>query len=231
MITESSDPIIYKRHPFVYLVEAADDICYSIIDMEDAHRLGILNTTVVAGAFFHVIESVQGAGPEIDKIWRYYNDLDDKNEAVAYLRAKVINVLTNRSAEIFITNSESILQGNYNETLVDQLNNESSALMEIQKISIEKIYNHDTVIEIEIAGFNVMSELLQLLVPALLKKHPLAKEEKILKLFPYQFREFEQTEVPYYKILNALDFISGMTDEYATEIYRRLKGISIPHHG
>ena len=62
-------------------------------------------------------------------------------------------------------------------------------------------------------------------------KKPSAKEEKVLKLFPFQFREFEQTEKQYYKVLNALDFLSGMTDEYATEIYRRLKGISIPHHG
>ena len=131
----------------------------------------------------------------------------------------------------FMANTDAILQGNYNNTLIDQLNDESGALKQIRKLSVEKIYNHDTVIEIEIAGFNVMSELLQLLVPALLKKKPSHKEEKILRLFPYQFREFEQTDASYNKILNALDFISGMTDEYATEIYRRLKGITIPHHG
>ena len=231
MIEESKMPLIYKRHPFVYLVEAADDICYSIVDMEDAHRLGILRKEEVAEAFINVIQAVSAGSEDVDKIRRYFKDLTDSNEAIAYLRAKVINALTNRSAEIFMANTGSILQGNYNNTLVDQMNEESSALKQIQQISIEKIYNHDTVIEIEIAGFNVMSELLQLLVPALLKKKPSAKEEKVLKLFPFQFREFEQTEKQYYKVLNALDFLSGMTDEYATEIYRRLKGISIPHHG
>ncbi|HEY0732038.1 MAG TPA: deoxyguanosinetriphosphate triphosphohydrolase, partial [Chitinophagaceae bacterium] len=209
----------------------ADDICYSIVDMEDAHRLGILNTDQVADSFLHLIKSISTDPSDVQKIPGYYKDLDDKNEAIAFLRAKVINALTNRAADIFMANTDAMLQGNYNNTLIDQLNDESGALKQIRKLSVEKIYNHDTVIEIEIAGFNVMSELLQLLVPALLKKKPSHKEEKILRLFPYQFREFEETETPYYKVLNALDFISGMTDEYATEIYRRLKGITIPHHG
>ena len=76
-----------------------------------------------------------------------------------------------------------------------------------------------------------MSELLSLFIPALLKEQASHKEAKILKLFPYQFTEFEQTDSKYEKVLNALDFLSGMTDEYATEMYRRLKGIVIPHHG
>lgn len=231
MIKESDNPVVFKRHPFVYLVEAADDICYSIVDMEDAHRLGILNTDQVADSFLHLIESISTDPADVQKIPGYYKDLEDKNEAIAFLRAKVINALTNRAADIFMANTGAILEGSYNNTLIDQLNDESGALKQIRKLSVEKIYNHDTVIEIEIAGFNVMSELLQLLVPALLKKKPSHKEEKILRLFPYQFREFEQTYASYNKVLNALDFISGMTDEYATEIYRRLKGITIPHHG
>jgi dGTPase len=101
----------------------------------------------------------------------------------------------------------------------------------VQEISVNKIYGHDTVIQIEIAGYNVMSELLQLLVPALLKEKRSHKEDNVLKLFPYQFTEFEETDSKYEKVLNALDYLSGMTDEYATEIYRRLKGIVIPHHG
>jgi dGTPase len=72
--------------------------------------------------------------------------------------------------------------------------------------------------------------LLGMLVPALLKAKPTHKESTVLKLIPYQFTEFEETRNGYLKILNALDFLSGMTDEYATEIYRRLKGISTPAH-
>jgi dGTPase len=114
---------------------------------------------------------------------------------------------------------------------MDNIQASCGALKTVQDISVKRIYNHDTVIQIEIAGYNVMSELLQLFVPALLKEKPSHKEEKVLKLIPYQFTEFEEKDSKYEKILSALDFISGMTDEYATEMYRRLKGIVIPHHG
>ena len=104
------------------------------------------------------------------------------------------------------------------------------ALQSIQEISLNRIYQHDTVIQIEIAGYNVMSELLALFIPALLKESPSHKEQKVLRLFPYQFTEFELPASKYEKAMNALDYLSGMTDEYATEMYRKLKGIVIPRH-
>jgi dGTPase len=86
------------------------------------------------------------------------------------------------------------------------------------------------VLEIEIAGYNVMSELLGLFVPALLKEHPNHRDEKVLKLFPLQYTGFKETTSYYLKVLNAFDHICGMTDEYATELYKKLKGIEIPQH-
>jgi dGTPase len=226
MIKENEDPLIYKRHPFVYLVEAADDICYSIVDMEDAQRLGILKAQEVYEAFMEVIDKV-AVDP---KAREYYQSIEDVNEALAFLRARVINHLVNRAAEIFIEHQEAILQGTFNNTLLDLLQERTQALSNIQDISIERIYNHHTVMQVEIAGYNVMSELLQLFVPALLAEKPSHKEEKILRLIPYQFTEFQDTDSAYLKVMNALDLLSGMTDEYATELYRNLKGISIPRH-
>jgi len=231
MIKENVEPLSYKRHPFVYLVEAADDICYSIVDMEDAHRLGILQKQEVVESFVQLIKKINRKGEETQKILGYYNDIRDTNEAIAFIRAKVINLLTNEAVDVFCDNKDSILKGCFNDSLIDNIENRSGALTEIQNISVQKIYGHDTVIQIEIAGYNVMSELLQLFIPALLKEKPSHKEEKILKLFPYQFTEFEQTASKYERVMSALDFLSGMTDEYATEIYRRLKGIVIPRHG
>jgi dGTPase len=75
-----------------------------------------------------------------------------------------------------------------------------------------------------------MSELLGLFIPSLLKEKPSHKEQKVLRLFPYQFKEFELSSNKYERVMNALDFLSGMTDEYATELYRKLKGIVIPRH-
>ncbi len=230
MQRENSQEIIYQRHPFVYLVEAADDICYSIIDMEDANRLGILSHEMVKESFLHVIRSLDSITKEENRTIEIYNKIDDLNEKIGYLRAKAINLLTMRAAEVFCDNRQQILDGTFNDTLLDNIENDCGALKELMIISNEKIYNHDTVLEIEIAGYNVMAELLDLFVPALLKQTRGHKEEKVLKLFPLQFREFEETNSAYLKVLNAFDLISGMTDLYATEMYRKLKGVEIPQH-
>ena len=122
-----------------------------------------------------------------------------------------------------------MLNGGFNSTLLETINERSSALNEIRKISAQKIYGHDTVVQIEIAGFHVMSQLLSLFVPSLLNDTPSHKQKKVIELLPFQFAP-EEGASSYERIMNALDHLSGMTDEYATEIYRRLTGIVIPGH-
>lgn len=228
MIEELGEPVIFKRHPFVYLVEAADDICYSIVDMEDAHRLKILRKEEVEQTFMEAISSLDKA--VADKTYAYYKTIDDPSEAIAFLRARIINLLINKASDVFTGHQHEILEGSFDDTLIDNIERGTGALKSIQAISLERIYQHDTVIEIEIAGYNVMSELLGLFIPALLKDRPAHKDQKILRLFPYQFTEFELADSSYEKVMNALDYLSGMTDEYATEMYRKLKGIVIPRH-
>lgn len=230
MIHENCDPLVYKRHPFVYLVEAADDICYRVIDMEDAQRLGILKAEEVLGSFEAIMRAINRPGENVDKTLGYYRDIEDRNEGIAFLRAKLINLLALEATDVFMANEEAILRGEFNDTLIDSLEKNCKPLKEMMKLSVERIYNHDTVTQIEIAGYNVMSELLQLFIPALLKEKPSHKEQKVLKLFPYQFTEFQLTDSRYEKVMSALDLLSGMTDTYATELYRRLKGIVIPQH-
>lgn len=231
LIVESDSPLICCRHPFVYLVEAADDICYSIVDMEDAHRLGILRSNEVVDVLMELIRKVNRKGEDADRIYGYYLSISDTNEAIAFLRAKVINLLANEAADVFLEHRSTILEGRWNATLLDDISGRTGALQNVQALSVEKIYGHDTVVQVEIAGFNVMSELLRLFVPALLSHKPSHQQQKVLHLFPFQFTEFRQATSGYEKVLNALDFISGMTDEYATEMYRRLTGITIPKHG
>lgn len=230
MSAEQQEPLVFKRHPFVYLVEAADDICYSIIDMEDAHRLGILSHELVKDSFLHAINCLNGDINYQNRTFNICNRIDDVNERIGFLRARAINQLTQRASDVFWQNRQKILHGSFNDTLINNIENNCGALSEVMKISNEKIYNHDTVLEIEIAGYNVMSELLSLFIPALLKRKPDHKDEKVLKLFPLQFREFEKSNSAYEKVLNAFDLISGMTDLYATEMYRKLKGVEIPRH-
>ncbi|HEY1114652.1 MAG TPA: deoxyguanosinetriphosphate triphosphohydrolase, partial [Chitinophagaceae bacterium] len=195
-----------------------------------AQRLGILKAEEVLGSFEAIMRALNRPGENVDKTLGYYRDIEDRNEGIAFLRAKLINLLALEATDVFMANEEDILKGEFNDTLIDNLEQRCPPLKDMMKLSVERIYNHDTVTQIEIAGYNVMSELLQLFIPALLKEKPSHKEQKVLKLFPYQFTEFQLTDSRYEKVMSALDLLSGMTDTYATELYRRLKGIVIPQH-
>ena len=224
MIQENEDPYIFKRHPFVWLVEAADDICYNIIDMEDAHRLGIVSTADCKNLFFELVKS------ETDDIKRVDQKLDsisNENEQISYLRAKVINALINKSIELYKNNFDKILQGNLEKGLLDIYKSENKTLQGIESFSIEKIYNHKAVVEIENAGYNVMYELLDHFIPSILKSTDERKsyDKKALKLLPKQF--FYEDGTDYQKVLGVIDFVSGMTDNFATDLYRKIKGIDI----
>lgn len=224
LIQESNEPYIFKRHPFVWLVEAADDICYNIIDMEDAHRLGIISNTDCENLFLDLIES---ENQDIKKVKDKLVAISNDNERVSYLRAKVINALINKSIESFKTNFDTILEGNLDKGLLDIYRDGNKALQEIETYSIAKIYNHKAVVEIENAGYNVMYELLNHFIPSILKPKDQRKsyDKMALKLLPQQFVYEEGSE--YQKVLGVIDFVSGMTDNYATDLYRKIKGIDI----
>ena len=230
MHSEDEEYIVYKRHPFVYLVEAADDICYRIIDLEDAHRLGIITKERTSNALLSILSDIVVQSTEVDRIRSVFGTIRDANDSIAYLRAKTINSLTNKAAETFIAHKNEILQGSYNNTLVDQIESDAPSLKDVMTLSIAEIYNHHSVVEIEITGFHVMSHLLSLFVPAVLRSKQIGTDRMARQLIPYQFTEFEETDVPYKKVLSVVDFISGMTDAYATEFYRKTTGIDISKH-
>ena len=225
MIVESEEPTVFKRHPFVWLVEAADDICYNIIDMEDAHRLGIISTADCENLFMDLIKSVneKDAKRSAEKLLLFSN----KNERISYLRAKVINALINKSTELYQLHFSEIIDGTLNKALLDIFKSESESFQEVERFSIEKIYGHRSVVEIENAGYNVMYELLNHFIPPIIKEKSERKgfEKKALQLIPSQFI-YEDGTV-YEKVLGVLDFVSGMTDNFATDLYRKIKGIDI----
>lgn len=215
------------RHPFVYLVEAADDICYRIIDMEDAHRIGILSREQIEYYFLKLLNELGIPTTRTEEV--LHRILDD-NEAVSFLRAKCIHTLVNTSTDIFFKNKDAILAGTFNSSLMDEVHASCTALADIEKISIQKIYNHPSVIEVELAGYNVMSEILAVFVESMLTEKKNTMQQKCLLLIPQQYN-LSKTDCSHYeKTMGVLDFVSGMTDGYATEMYRRIKGIEIPTH-
>jgi dGTPase len=205
-------------------VEAADDICYNIIDMEDAHRLGIVSTADCENLFLELIKS---ENQDTKRVEQKLTSISNDNERISYLRAKVINALINKSIETYKENFDTILHGNLDKALLDIYKSNNKTLQDIESFSIEKIYNHKAVVEIENAGYNVMYELLDHFIPSVLKPKDERKsyDKMALKLLPNQFLYEDGTE--YQKVLGVIDFVSGMTDNYATDLYRKIKGIDI----
>ena len=214
---------VFARHPFVFLMEAADDICYRIIDLEDAHRLRILTVQQVMDLLLPFWENDE-------KMYNYLKSdklprIIDNNEKLSFLRAMLINLLTQQCTKVFMENEEVILSGQLNKSLIDILDKHTTdCLKKVDEISIRDIYNHKSVIEIEIAGYNVIGDLLDEFVTAVL--HPSRdKSKKLIQLIPKQFST--QQDSLYANIQSVVDFIAGMSDLFAVDLYRRIKGITI----
>lgn len=226
-INNSSDA--FSRHPLVYLVEAADDICYQIMDIEDAHKLGILSTERVIELYLNFYDKAKQQS-SLEKISKTLNEVTDTNEQISFLRALVIGKLVAECTEVFSTNYDKIMQGEPIPSLIDCIEGSSSfAMKKVKDISIEQVYNHRTVVEIELSGYQIIGNLLDNFCKAAVNPKDIYNT-KVLKLLPNQYRCNDGTD--YQKIMSILDFISGMTDLYALELFKVLQGISqpgIPH--
>lgn len=228
MHAEPGTESVFRRHPFVYLVEAADDICYNIVDLEDAHRLRIFSTAEVKDLLLELLSL--NPKENINQVKETCRNLEiDANEAIAYLRAKSINFLTQRCAAEFIRNSRDILEGRFEGDLIGEISEAREILGKIQTRSVQHIYNHSSVIRIELAGYRIMSGLVGELVKAALNpaENRSEMDRKTILLIKEQYR-FEENQSDYEKVLSIFDFVSGMTDLYALRLYRHLQGMEVP---
>ena len=214
--------LVYARHPLSYMMEAADDICYLVLDMEDAHKRGFINTETIEECFLSFFN------PEVDKDFyqhkeKAYHDVSDVNERMAFLRAMLINKLVNCVSEVFVSHYDMIMEGLFEKSLISYLPEyEKNALDQCRMASVKHIYRHPSVVKIELTGFNVIGTLLEEFTEAVM--HPdRAYNKKLLTLMPEQFKP--QKEDMYSKIQSVIDFISNMTDLYAVRIYKDLRGI------
>lgn len=217
---------VYARHPFVFLTEAADDICYRVIDLEDAHRLHITSLEKFESLFYPFFENEKDYD-SIDYVRKKVNNITDDNQKVQFVRAKWIGLMIQKLSSAFIENEEAILNGKLEMDLMKCLDDKDRQLIkEINSYSVKHIYNYKSVVEIELAGYNVIGGLLKEFIPAVL--HPgQSKSGKLLQLIPGQFPIHKDRNV-YNNIQSVVDFISGMTDLYAIDLYRKITGINIP---
>lgn len=221
----NENPAKYIRHPLVFLVEAADDICYQLMDLEDAHKLKIHTFEQTSSLLMRFFDP-QTEQKQIERMKETLNLVADPNEQIAYLRASVIGKLVKQCVEVFWEKQDDILSGTYQKALIDQIPSGSlGAIQEIKKTSIRDIYNSRSVIEIEISGYQIIGTLLEVFIEAILNpKEDFSK--KLLQLIPDQYGGNHAST--YEKVQAIVDFVSGMTDLYALDLYRKIKGINIP---
>ncbi len=217
------EPLKYARHPLVYMVEAADDICYEIMDIEDSHKLKILSyaeTEHLLLSFFD--EDIQ------QKIRQRIIDeeLTDENEKVVYMRASVIGKLENECVAAFLAHEEEILAGTFEGSLIDHISErQKKAYQECEKISYSKIYQSKPVLDIELSGYQIMATLMKVFVEAAVNPSRFYSKQLLRRVSSQYDIENENLEE---RIMAVLDYISGMTDIYALDIYQKINGISLP---
>jgi dGTPase len=214
--TGNNGNIAYKRHPLAYLVEAADDICYTIIDFEDGINLGLIEEEF---ALEYLIKLVKDT---IDSA-KYYQ-LEHKKDRLSYLRALAIGTLINEASKVFLENEEAILKGEYPYSLLDKCKYEAQ-INDIIKISVEKIYRSREVIEKELAGYNVIAKLLDVFITATNNNYEnnLSNYDKlIIAILPDDLQKPKETL--YLRLLTICGYVASLTDGFALQLYQKLNG-------
>lgn len=221
---------VYSRHPFVFLTEAADDICYRVIDLEDAHRLHIVSFQEFCDLFLPFFENEDGY-QSIDYVQHKLKGMVDDNQKVQFVRAMWIGLMVRKLTQAFMEHEVELLEGTLETDLLKCLSEaDQQHIARINQFSVERIYNYRSVLEIEVAGYNVIGGLLKEFIHAVMYPNG-SKAAKTLQLLPGQFARTGNPENLYQDILSVVDFISGMTDLYAIDLYRKMTGISVPTLG
>ena len=217
----------YHRHPLAFLVEAADDICYRIIDFEDGLKLGLIDHERGLKLMRELRAAAPNARPKSSGSggleWR------DWQEELGYLRATLIGQLVDETATRFAGHAPAILAGTYDASLVKELTG-YEFLAEIQRLSVDKLYRSRPVLEIEAAGFEVLGGLLDAFLAAIFDSKSNHRSRKLLDLLPNQFRAIgpQAGASAYEQILLLTDYVAGMTDQHALSLYKTIKGIELP---
>jgi dGTPase len=212
----ADEHLAFNRHPLAFLVEAADDICYTIIDFEDGINLGLIDEEFALEYLINLVRE--------NIISEKYYSLKSKKDRVSYLRALAIGNLVNEAATIFFKNETAILNGDYNNSLLDKCKYEAQ-INDIIKISVERIYRSKDVVEKEVAGYRVLSDLLDVFILAINNSYNGTEsnyDKLILRLLPENYQIVKDNL--YDRISIACSFISIMSDSYAILLHKKIKG-------
>ena len=221
--SKPGEPLRYVRHPLVYLVEAADDICYEIMDLEDAHKLKILSYETVSKLFLDFFDEET---QERIKQRIVDEQLTDENEMVVYLRACVIGKLENECVKTFVDHEEEILNGTFEGSLIDHISpKQCEAYKRCAKLSVQKIYKSRPVLDVELSGYQIMATLMDKMTEAVMNPERYYSQQLIGRVSSQYDINADDLET---RLMAIIDYISGMTDVYALDVYQKINGISLP---
>ena len=209
--------IAYNRHPLAFLVEAADDICYTIIDFEDGINLGLIDEDYALEYLINLVRETINTTK--------YHSLKTQKDRISYLRALAIGNLIQETARIFIENETDILKGNYSHSLLDKSKYEAQ-INDIIKISIDKIYKSKQVVEKEIAGYHLISNLLEVFITATNNNYQNISsnyDKLIINLLPEKYQRVQDNI--YDRIMIICNFVSSLSDSAAILLHKKLNGI------
>lgn len=217
------EPLRYARYPLVYLVEAADDICYEIMDIEDANKLMILSFEETKELLLGFFDEATRQGI-LDRIKN--EGLTDENEQVVYMRACAIGKLENLCVEAFLEHEEEILNGTFQGSLIDHISEkERLAYKRCTAVAFDRIYRSKPVLDIELGGYRIMETLLELMVDAAVNPNRFYSKQLLARVSSQYDINSPDLET---RIMAILDFISGMTDVFALDFYQKINGSSLP---
>lgn len=222
-LSKEGEPLRYARHPLVYLVEAADDICYEIMDIEDSHKLKILTfeqTSDLLLGFFDK-DTQKGILKRIED-----EGITDDNEKVIYMRACVIGKLENLCVQAFVDHEEEILAGTFEGSLKKYLPElQNAAYRRCEEVSKVKIYQSKPVLDVELSGYKIMATLMEQMVEAVVHPDRYYSQQLRGRVSSQYDIDSEDLET---RLMAVVDYISGMTDIYALDVYQKINGISLP---
>ncbi len=222
-LSSSGEPLRYARHPLVYLVEAADDICYEIMDIEDSHKLKILSFEETESLLLSFFDEEMKA----NILRRLENEgVTDNNEKVVYMRACAIGKLENECVRAFVEHEDDILNGTLKGSLVDYMNViPREGYRRCASMSMTKIYRSKPVLDVELAGFKIMETLMQQWADAVVHPDRFYSKQLICRVSSQYDIDAPDLET---RLMAVIDYISGMTDVYALDVYQKINGISLP---
>ncbi|MBQ9218306.1 MAG: deoxyguanosinetriphosphate triphosphohydrolase [Muribaculaceae bacterium] len=214
-------PERYARHPLVYLVEAADDICYQVMDIEDGHKLKIISTEETLELLLAFFDDDRQ-----QHMRQVMTHVADPNEQVGYLRSCTVGLLVQECAKTFVDNEPQIMAGTFTGSLIDHIAPRAAqGYQRCSRLAYDKLYRASYVVDVDLAGNRIINLLLSKLIEAVL--HPERNySQLLLNKFPQQYDVHAPTL--FEKIQAVLDHISAMTDVYALNLYRQLNGIALP---